>query len=295
MSELQEVYVTAANRLAAVGGGRWRFGGGGRTGSPTCVPTLTECWGIGWGWCRPIISDTFSCFIKCFNMNEALVPWSFVNCPDWNCCLVLVWLRRCDTKCPLHMKSLGHRSHRNGRSAGMPFWWDLWWNRRLPLRRNALPQSVHTYGQSRGWVNMCSSNGSLAENTSEQMIQLYSAPGACWRTWRFRCSLRAKVRLQNSQACGDSPVWIRIWQVRCSLRVNVLGQKWHRCGDSPVCWRMWLVRFSFLVNDFMQNVHLCGDSPVCRLMWLTRWSLRVNAFGQYWHGNGVSPVCWRSW
>lgn len=44
MSELQEVvYVTAANRLAAVGGGRWRFGGGGRTGSPTCVPTLTEC------------------------------------------------------------------------------------------------------------------------------------------------------------------------------------------------------------------------------------------------------------
>jgi len=49
MSELQEVYVTAANRLAAVGGGRWRFGGGGRTGSPTCVPTLTECWGIGWG------------------------------------------------------------------------------------------------------------------------------------------------------------------------------------------------------------------------------------------------------
>jgi len=41
--ELQEVYVTAANRLAAVGGGRWRFGGGGRTGSPTCVPTLTEC------------------------------------------------------------------------------------------------------------------------------------------------------------------------------------------------------------------------------------------------------------
>lgn len=35
LSELQEVYVTAANRLAAVGGGRWRFGGGGRTGSPT--------------------------------------------------------------------------------------------------------------------------------------------------------------------------------------------------------------------------------------------------------------------
>lgn len=48
-TELRGVYVTAANRLAAVGGGRWRFGGGGRTGSPTCVPTLTECWGIGWG------------------------------------------------------------------------------------------------------------------------------------------------------------------------------------------------------------------------------------------------------
>lgn len=65
-----------------------------------------------------------------------------------------VWDRRCDTKCPLEMKSFGQRSQRNGRSAFMPLLWLRLWNRRFPFNGNDLPHSSHSYGRSPVWQRL---------------------------------------------------------------------------------------------------------------------------------------------
>lgn len=209
-----------------------------------------------------------------------------------------------DTKCPLHMKSLGQRSQRNGLSALLPLLCERIWNNRLPFKGKLLPHSVHTNGRSpvwhRIWFTRCSCNKegkrnfewvqlvnliinnarvkienqrTFLVNGFEHTLQQCDESPVCWRRWLLRCSFLVNVLWQNSHLCGDSPVWIRTWFVKCSLRVNDLEQKWHRCGDSPVCWRTWFVKCSFLVKDLVQYWHLCGDSPVCCLTWFTKWSI----------------------
>lgn len=59
--------------------------------------------------------------------------------------------RRCDTKWPFDIKSLGHKSHRNGRSALTPLLWLRWWNNKLPFNGNDLPHSSQAYGRSPVW------------------------------------------------------------------------------------------------------------------------------------------------
>lgn len=59
--------------------------------------------------------------------------------------------RLCETKWPFDIKSFGHKSQRNGRSALTPLLWLRLWNNKFPFRGNDLPHSSHSYGLSPVW------------------------------------------------------------------------------------------------------------------------------------------------
>lgn len=130
-----------------------------------------------------------------------------------------VWERRCDTKWPFDMKSLGHRSQRNGRSALTPLLWLRWWNSRLPFNGNDLPHSSHAYGRSPVWQRLQLGWGfclafSLNDDDKWKMSCTHLM-------WLIRCSFLVNGLLQMVHTWGLSPEWCFKWLVRCSFRVNV--------------------------------------------------------------------------
>lgn len=86
----------------------------------------------------PVCKSSFIYF------NTKIIQWGkcrkFSEILKW-----LTWLRRCETKWPFEMKSLGHKSQRNGRSAFTPLLWLRWWKSRFPLRGNAFPHVSQAY------------------------------------------------------------------------------------------------------------------------------------------------------
>lgn len=131
-----------------------------------------------------------------------------------------VWERRCDTKWPFDIKSLGQRSQRKGRSALTPLLWLRWWNKRLPFSGNDLPHSSHAYGRSPVWQRLkCKRCYVRALDGSDRLCIVHTHNTHL--IWLIKCSLRVNGLLQIVHTCGLSPEWCFKWLVRCSFLVNV--------------------------------------------------------------------------
>lgn len=99
----------------------------------------------------------------------------------------LTWLRRCETKWPFEMKSFGHRSQRNGRSAFTPLLWLRWWKSRFPLSGNDFPHVSQAYGRSPVWQRLIwLTSDSLRENDLLHTVQINGLSGewCCWMVWK---------------------------------------------------------------------------------------------------------------